>query len=138
MLWLTPFLRARIGPLVWFAALLFFLSISLYACATPDAQAIGPYPTNYKEIMKAYIVENYFDPYSMRTVAISAPRTGHLYFQQGWLVCFQANAKNRLGGYVGLTKTAYLINRGRVVTSMEDALLCDQVSLIPWQEMEAQ
>lgn len=109
----------------------------LSACAVkPDPEAAGPYPSNYKEILKRHIEESFYDPYSIRSVSISGPQMGHLYFRQGWIVCLEANAKNRLGGYVGLSRDAYLINRGQVVNMMEEAPFCDDLTLSPWPEME--
>ena len=108
-------------------------------CAvTPNPEAIGPYPQDYKEILKTHILRTYFDPYSLRSVSVSQPIQGHLYFQQGWIVCLEVNAKNRMGGYIGLQRTAYLLNRGTVVQTMEEAQLCDnvQVSYSPWPELE--
>ncbi len=109
----------------------------LAACAVkPDPQAIGPYPDDYRGVVKAYVEETFYDPYSMRNVALSNPQQGHVYFEQGWVVCLQANAKNRMGAYTGLKRTALLINRDRVINMMEEAPFCDQVTLSPWPEME--
>ena len=111
----------------------------LVGCAvTPNPEAIGPYPSDYKETLKAYVLRTYFDPYSIRSVAVSQPIQGHLFFQQGWIVCLESNAKNRMGGYIGLQRTAYLLNRGNVAHAMEKAPLCDnaQVSYSAWPELE--
>lgn len=105
---------------------------------TPDPEEIGPYPTRYKQIIKQEVLTTYYDPYSVRSVAITSPRRGHIFFQQGWIVCLKANAKNRMGGYVGLKKTAYLINRGEVVKTSVGASMCDSPKLnyTPWPELE--
>ncbi len=108
-------------------------------CAvTPNPEAIGPYPSDYKETIKAHILRTYFDPYSVRSASVSMPREGHLFFQQGWIVCLEANAKNRMGGYIGIKRTAYLINRRSVVQTMDNAPLCDNSNtyLYPWPELE--
>ena len=119
----------RIGTL---AALL-----ALGACAVkPDLAQIGPYPADYKELIKGHIDRSFFDPYSMRNVAISYPNQGHIFFKQGWIICLEANAKNRLGGYTGLKKQAYLVNNGQVINSVGGQGICDGVSLSPWPEME--
>jgi hypothetical protein len=108
-------------------------------CAvTPSREAIGPYPNNSRAIIKAHVMRTYFDPYSIRSASVSQTIEGHLYFQQGWLVCLESNAKNRMGGYVGIQRTAYLINRGSIVQTMEKAPLCDdpQFFYSPWSELE--
>jgi len=56
---------------------------------------------------------------------ISQPIQGHILSQQGWIVCFEANAKNRMGGYVGIQRGAYLINRDSVVQTWANAPLCN-------------
>jgi len=109
---------------------------ALAGCVTANPEQIGPYPNNYKQAVETYVKESFFDPYSLRDVALSTPQTGHLYFQQGWVVCLQANAKNRMGGYTGMKRTALLINNGKVLQSMPDAPFCQQVSVTPWPEME--
>lgn len=79
------------------------ISVLLTGCMVkPDQDQIGPYPYGYTETLKSYVKKHYFDPYSMRDVAHSTPIQGHLYFKQGWLVCIEANAKNRMGAYTGL------------------------------------
>jgi len=111
----------------------------LSGCAvTPNPDAIGPYPTDYKQMLKSHVLRTYFDPYSIRSVSVSQPIQGHLFFRQGWIVCLESNAKNRMGGYIGLQRTAYLLNRGNVVQTMEKAPLCNdaQVSYSPWPELE--
>jgi len=108
----------------------------LSACVTPNPQAIGPFPTNYRDNVISYVKDAFFDPYSIRDAEISYPQQGHLFFQQGWLTCLRANAKNRLGGYTGRKVVALLINNGRVVQSMSDAPLCNQVSYQGFEELE--
>jgi hypothetical protein len=112
------------------------LSLVVGCTVTADPAKIGPFPTDYKATIKATILKQFFDPYSMRSVSISYPETGYLFFQQGWIVCVEANAKNRMGGYVGLRQTAYLIHEDAVAQEMEDAPLCAKVSYQPWPEME--
>jgi hypothetical protein len=115
------------------------LAVLISGCAvTPNPEAIGPYPSDYKETIKAHVLRTYFDPYSVRSASVSQPIQGHLFFQQGWIACLEANAKNRMGGYIGVQRTAYLLNRGSVVQTMEKAPLCNnpQVNFSPWPELE--
>lgn len=81
--------------------------------------------------------QSYYDPYSLRDVSISEPRLGRYLFDEGWFVCVEANAKNRLGGYVGLTMTAYVISKGAVSDSLSGQGICDNVAMTPWPEMES-
>lgn len=112
------------------------IAVALAGCVTANPEQIGPFPTNYEQAVETYVKENFFDPYSMRDVSLSVPQQGHLYFQQGWISCLEANAKNRFGAYTGLKRTALLINNGRVVQSMPDAPLCQQVGVSPWSRLE--
>ena len=126
-------------PRIFTLALSLFLTVIAAGCAvTPNPEAMGPYPTHYKEVIKTHIQRSFFDPYSLRGVSISMPMQGHLFFQQGWIVCLEANAKNRMGGYIGLQRTAYLLNYDAVLQSMDKAPLCNnpQVSYTPWPEIE--
>jgi hypothetical protein len=109
------------------------------ACAvTPNQDEIGPFPSDYRDIVKNHLLRTLFDPYSVRSASISLPTQGHLLFRQGWIVCVELNAKNRMGGYVGLQRTAYLINRGSIAQSMEKAPLCDgnQLAYNKWPDIE--
>jgi len=115
------------------------LSVLISGCAvTPNPEAIGPYPSDYREIIKSHVLRTFFDPYSIRSASVSQPIQGHLLFQQGWIVCLEANAKNRMGAYIGVQRTAYLLNRGSVVQTMNKAPLCNnpQVNFAPWPELE--
>ena len=96
---------------------LWLLGWSMSGCipVTINSDTVGPYPDNYREIIKAHVLHTFFDPYSIRSASITGVGRGHLYFQPGWVVCLQCNAKNRLGGYVGIKKTAYLIYKGAVI-----------------------
>jgi hypothetical protein len=110
------------------------MTAALISCATTDTNPGLP-PSDYRQVLHSYINGNFFDPYSMRDVAISEPVAGKMYSVYGWIVCLQANAKNRMGGYVGLTKTAYLI-KNDVITSETNSPFCGTVKLLPWPEME--
>jgi hypothetical protein len=114
------------------------LSLLTAYAVTPNPEAIGPYPADYRQIVKKHLQRTLFDPYSVRSASIAAPEQGHLYFRQGWLVCVELNAKNRMGGYVGLQRTAYLINRGGISHTMDTAPVCNAADLVyaPWPEIE--
>lgn len=114
---------------------LLIVALSLCGCSAPTPQEIGSYPANYRATIKAYMNQTYVDPPSIRDVSISSPVEARELFMSGWLVCVQANAKNRMGGYTGLTTTAYWINRGVVTDEHENDDLCDRVPLAPWPEM---
>ena len=99
----------------------------------------GPYPDNYKEIIKAHIERTFFDPYSLRNVSISTPHEGVRGFLSGYRVCLECNAKNRMGGYIGLKRQQYLINNGQVVSAADGHMICDSPpynDYAPWPEME--
>lgn len=116
-------------------AILLVVGSTLSGCIVkPDAAAIGPYPDNFKQIIREYVEKSFFDPYSMKSVALSYPTEGHIFFNQGWIVCLQANAKNRFGAYTGLRTTAYLINNYKVTQTMADAPMCQsaQISFSSW------
>jgi hypothetical protein len=122
---------------IFFGAVVLVIFTS--GCAVKqNPEAIGPYPSDYKEIIKSHVLKTYFDPYSIRSASISQPIQGHLFFEQGWIVCLEVNSKNRMGGYIGVQQTAYLLNRGSVIQSMMKASMCNspKVSFSPWPELE--
>lgn len=95
----------------------------LAGCATTTPQASEPAPANYREIVARHIRDSFVDPYSVRDASIAPPKSGQLsrsdaiVVEQGYIVCFRANAKNRVGGYTGMKTTAFLVRGGAVVTS---------------------
>jgi hypothetical protein len=105
-------------------------------CALGGAQSAGPEPANYKAAMAAMIEGTFFDPYSLREVAISEPFPHQALMNPGWVVCLSANAKNRLGGYAGVRTMAYLMRGDEVVDKLLSAAPCDDVAMAPWPEME--
>jgi len=99
----------------------------------------GPFPDNYKEIIKGHIERTYFDPYSLRSVSITTPHEGVWGPRSGYRVCVECNAKNRMGGYIGMSRQQYLIARGSVVVAADGYMICDQAPFndySPWPEME--
>lgn len=103
------------------------LAMGAVACSTtPSSEEIashdyGPFPSNYEQLIKDHIGKTFFDPYSVRDLAISEPKKG--YYNHGlgrqtlgWYSVVTLNAKNRMGGYVGHTTYHCVIDQGVVVT----------------------
>lgn len=121
------------------------------ACTAPpasfDKELAGPAPTNYKATIAAYIKRTYFDPYSLRDVKISTPSQGRVTItqgvlripvsdQQGWFVCVELNAKNRMGGYVGLTDKGFLLRNETIIDDDVECPADTLTTLQPWPELE--
>lgn len=57
----------------------------------------------------------------------------------GWTVCIRANAKNRMGAYIGKQATAFRFRGGELVPSVDgpgiDAY-CSDASYAPFPEIE--
>lgn len=86
------------------------------------ATASEPAPANYRDQVTARVKRSFVDPYSIRDAAISRPFVQSAAFDgvtpiphSGWMVCIKANAKNRMGGYTGLTETGYMFKAGMIV-----------------------
>lgn len=98
---------------------------SLSACSsigTPSANFDDPFPENYKQIVLQGIKDRFFDPYSIRDAAISSPRVGppfNIGGSEGWVVCFKGNVKNRMGGYIGMRESVFMIRGGKVIDFTE-------------------
>lgn len=96
---------------------------------------IGAYPDNYKQIFRSYIERAFYEPQSLRDVAISAPARGKLGSVPGWIVCLKTNAKDRPSGkYGGPATRAYLIRNGAITDVLINASICDNTPLEPWPE----
>lgn len=108
----------------------------LSGCATNDP---GPAPTDYKEQIAQFIRANFYDPYSLQDVAIGTPVFQHGLARSSWAVCFQANAKNRFGGYAGLRLSVYTFRNGQLDVGDIDAYIvpdaCAPGILKPWPEL---
>jgi hypothetical protein len=114
-------------------------AVLVQACQTvPEAELFGPYPDNYKEIVKEYALESFYDPYSLKDVSVAEPYEGRYLFDRGWIVCMRVNAKNRMGGYVGVEPVMIMINRGTVNEAQTDFEGCynPELDYEPWPEME--
>jgi hypothetical protein len=67
--------------------------------ATPEEA--GPYPAHYRELIKAYLIENVNDPYTMKDVMLSAPRpsASGVLGTPSWWVCLRSTRKDLHGDY---------------------------------------
>jgi hypothetical protein len=121
--------REKIKSVVLISLTAAFLICSISACATMPTQEqianadYGPYPDNYQEIIKTYMENLLFDPYSAVYSNWQGPAQGYsggrlIQTAYGYRVCVDINAKNRMGGYVGKKRQYFLINNGRVVQDL--------------------
>jgi len=111
----------------------------LSGCAGFNPEAAGPFPENWKEIVKSHIERTYFDPYSLRSVSVSTPHEGVWGPWSGYRVCLECNAKNRMGGYIGLNRQQIIIAQGSVIAATDGHLICNTPpynNYTPWPEME--
>lgn len=106
--------------------LLVIIIIALTGCAkkpTHEEMAAwdyGPYPENYQQLIKDKMTFILLDPYSAQYHFQGKPQK--MYSSQpfrdiiyGWGGIVLINAKNRLGGYVGVKPFEYIIKNGQVV-----------------------
>lgn len=112
--------------------------LSLTGCAVNaviSQEEAGPFPANYKVATADYIKSTFKDPYSLRDVMISKPIPYKILNHTGYVVCFQANAKNSFGGYTGIDYTEIMIEKEKVWSTGNN--YCNQRGgLEPWSEME--
>lgn len=112
-------------------------ALAAAGCVPKDPEKIGPKPKAYRAAIAEQIKQQFFDPYSLRDVSISEPAEGYIAMQQGWVVCVRANGKNRMGAYIGMKDTAFLINNERVIGSDPDFPACSRLSFSPWPELDS-
>lgn len=119
--------------------LLSILAFAVVGCNNVDPKVTGAYPADYKTMIKKHIESKFLDPYSLRNVSISSPVQGITYFQQGWISCVEANAKNRMGGYTGLSKTAFIFRSNTIKAMESNSLYCNKNHLVyeKWIDMES-
>lgn len=134
--------------------LLFVLMLVLAGCSTagaPPAENTTPPPVSYRAAVADSVRQSYFDPYSIRDADISAPLYARAVFdgltpipRSGWIVCVKANAKNRMGAYIGRELTVFLfkgpavdfvLSGPEVAGQVQD--LCRSASFTPFPEIEA-
>lgn len=94
-------------------------------------------PLNYKELVRAWIINNIPEPYSLHDVAISNPHYGSIRTGEGWIVCLLANAENSLGVYTGRKEYTFLIQDDRITSVIHQPNAC-QLEYTDWPEMEDQ
>lgn len=111
-------------------SIIFCCSCSYYDMKERQRQQIanasyGTCPENYKETIIEYLHRHLYDPYSIKDLQISSPTKGwskcidDYYF--GYWCEIYLNAKNRMGGYVGLTRyLACFNNETLLVCNPED------------------
>ena len=121
------------------ACLTLTVSVGCTSLNQPNASP-GPFPTDYKMTIRKHVLRSFFDPYSIRDASISEPVISRMGKPDGWLVCLEANAKNRMGGYTGLSRTAYYIRLGgQLETSSYGNYTCSgtrALTFSPWPELE--
>ena len=89
----------------------------------------GTTPENIEEILKARLTRTLFDPGSLSQLAIlSGPekcgkKCGMGTPVYGWCATYEYNAKNRMGGYTGLSQHQVMVFDGKVI--FEDGLFTD-------------
>lgn len=124
-------------------------ALALTGCQTDGGQGTAqgePPPANYRQIAIEGVKSSFFDPYSIRDAEIAPPKraAGPSLNEDGfttpWVVCVRANAKNRMGGYIGKRASAFAINGGKVVNVWTDpkatGFLCDGLAYEPFPEIE--
>ena len=83
-----------------------------------------------------------FDPYSVRSARIS--KANAFIDSNGDIVetiCLSFNAKNRMGGYIGVSTTGFFVRSdGTLFQSIKDYMLheeCSDQAFVPFPELEA-
>lgn len=114
--------------------------LAVAACGTPypTVQTAGQYPTDYRAALQAHVRDAFFDPYSIRDVAVGEPFLGRTMGKTGWMVCMASNARNQMGGYTGRAVTGYLIRDGQVIDAVPGHIDCKGKPLEPWPEIAGQ
>lgn len=90
-------------------------------CTSQDR---GPYPWDYQQVVEKHISETFFDPGSATDLEIYKPAPGwwstaalkmtRRNTQCYWYIAFQANGKNRMGGYVGRKAYGLWVKSGSI------------------------
>lgn len=96
-------------------------------------------PPNYREVVAAKVRETFFDPYSIRDASISAPFPGTSILGTVETVCVRANAKNRVGAYIGIKATSFTFRAGQLQASDPEyaTMTCAQAVYGPFPEIDS-
>ncbi|WP_146140176.1 hypothetical protein [Alsobacter soli] len=99
-----------------------FLMAGLSGCVTAEQanQAYAsarPATAQQKAGIISKVRNVFFDPYSIRDAELSYVMYGN---NGRGVVCLHANSKNRMGGYVGRSYTAFLLDQSGAVISSDD------------------
>lgn len=100
--------------------IIYIFLIFIVSCATiPTPHEVetadyGVYPYAYQEVVKNFMSETLFDPYSAIYSNWQGPSKGWYGVSNrvsfGYRVCVKINAKNRMGGYTGGKVYFFIIN----------------------------
>lgn len=124
------------------------VALGLAGCQTDGGPgttqaAQEPPPTNYRAQVTDRVKKSFFDPYSIRDASISQPFIQNAAFDgitpiphQGWMVCVRANAKNRMGGYIGQKATGYMFKGGQILDLDFNSPFCEPARYEPFPEIE--
>lgn len=101
----------------------------------PAVATLTDFPTDYRQQIVKQVRTTFFDPYSIRDAEISEPFLNKSVIA----VCIKANAKNRMGGYIGIRPTAYYFKNGGFAFSESDfaPVVCDKAKYGPFPEIDA-
>jgi hypothetical protein len=90
-------------------------TLLLSNCVSIDPKSIiassGNKPTNQEAIsyVKNYLNDTLLDRESLRDLKVKEPFAGSYAFNKGWIICFQYNAKNVMGGYAGSSQDQIIV-----------------------------
>jgi len=90
-------------------------------------EKLGPYPDDYKNIVKNHIKSTFYDPYSLRDAELTPPVNARVGWDTGWAVCLRTNGKNRMGGYTGMQTSVILIRDYKVISTYRNFKPCYNV-----------
>lgn len=120
-------------------AILLLVPLALGGCVTAGAETplADNLPGNYRGVISERVRATFFDPYSIRDAAISAPISGVSIYGPVVTVCVRANAKNRMGAYTGLSATAFVFRGGQITATNTDQaeIICGNASYGPFPEI---
>lgn len=126
-----------------FRALFFF--VALTACTTDTSiyeEGRGPFPADYKQMIKAAIEGKWPTPRNFRVIAISKPNDGYL-LRRGtfhavfgaWLGCVQLEGDKTQGANFDALYAPYAIGSGGTEVQLTDEPQCHRVRFEPWLDM---